>query len=242
MLGRGRVRAFPRERKAPPAILIIVDRPRAALFDMDRTLIRTDTATLYTRYRRDRGEASWRDGMRVAWWLLQYTAGVIDAQRVARQALADFRGKREDWMITSCEEWFQGYVLKHVCEGGREAVRRHREAGEFVAIVTGATPYAAKPLARELGIEHVVCTELEVDEAGCFTGELKEPMCYGSGKIELACRIAEQHGFALEEATFYSDSITDLPMLERVRTPVCINPDARLKRIASRRGWRVERW
>jgi HAD superfamily hydrolase (TIGR01490 family) len=215
---------------------------QAALFDMDRTLITGDTATLYTRYQRDLGQATWRDTWRVAWWLLQYTVGVIDAERVAERALQSFRGKREDWMIETCETWFKDYVLPQVRSAGRDAVKRHREAGDFVAIVTGATPYAARPLARELGIEHVVCTELEVDAGGCFTGNLHRPLCYGAGKIERARLVAEREGFVLEEAIFYSDSITDLPLLERVKTPIAVNPDARLKRIARQRRWRIERW
>jgi HAD superfamily hydrolase (TIGR01490 family) len=215
---------------------------RAALFDMDRTLIRGDSATLYTRYRRDIGEASWRDTVRVAWWLLQYTFGVIDAPRVAEQVLQKFRGKKESWMIETCEQWFIDYVLPEVREAGRAAVRRHRDQGELVAIVTSATPYAARPLARELGIEHVVCTELEVDDSGCFTGNVRQPMCYGPGKIDHALSIAEREGFDLDDAIFYSDSITDLPLLERVKTPVAVNPDTRLKRIAVRRGWQIERW
>src|SRR5262245_27635352 len=128
--------------------------PRAALFDMDRTLIRGDTATLYTRYQRATGQATLRDSLRVAWWLLQYTFGVIDAPRVAEEVLKKFRGKREAWMIETCNQWFKDYVLPEVREAGREAVRRHRDQGEHVAIVTSATPYAALPLARELGIEH----------------------------------------------------------------------------------------
>ena len=216
--------------------------PVAALFDMDRTLIRRDTASLYTRWQRDIGEASWRDSLKVGWWLLQYTLGVVDADRVAEEALRPFRGKREAWMIESCERWFSDYVLEHVCQAGREAVSRHRGAGELVAIVTGATPYAARPLARELGIDHVVCTELEIDGEGCFTGRVSPPLCYGAGKITRLATIAESLGFSVEDATFYSDSITDLPLLERVKTPVVVNPDARLRRVALRRGWRIERW
>jgi HAD superfamily hydrolase (TIGR01490 family) len=215
---------------------------RAALFDMDRTLIRRDSASLYVRYQRDIGEVTRWDTWRVAWWLLKYTLGVIDAEKVAETALRAYRGKEEAWMLERCEAWFPEYVLPHVCDSGREAVARHREAGELVAIVTGATRYAAEPLARELGIDHVVCTELEVDDAGLFTGQMRRPMCYGPGKIERTKRLAEQHGFALEEAVFYSDSITDLPLLERVREPVVVNPDARLRRVAKQRGWRIERW
>jgi HAD superfamily hydrolase (TIGR01490 family) len=110
-----------------------------------------------------------------------------------------------------------------------------------VAIVTGATPYAAQPLARELGIDHVIATNLEV-ENGRFTGRVRHPMGYGPGKVVLSEKLAEEQGFSLDESTFYSDSITDLPLLERVRTPVAVNPDTRLKRHASKNGWRIETW
>ena len=214
---------------------------RAALFDMDRTLVRIDTATLYVRYQRDVGEATWQDAARVAWWMFQYTLGVIDAARVAEQALQSFKGKREAWLRETCKVWFADYVLSHVADEGRSAVARHASEGDIVAIVTGSTPYAALPLARELGIPHVVATHLEVED-GCFTGRVMTPMGYGQGKVVLAERLAAEQGFSLDDATFYSDSFTDLPLLERVRTPVVVNPDRRLRRIAERRRWRVESW
>ncbi|MFO7181000.1 MAG: HAD family hydrolase [Pseudomonadota bacterium] len=215
---------------------------RAALFDMDRTLLATDTASLYTRYRRDRGEVGALEVVRVGYWLLQYTLGIIDAERVARRALRDFAGKSESTLIETTEEWFETYVQKHVRDAARRAVERHRASGDVLAIVTGATPYAARPLARVLGIEHVVASELEVDARGCLTGRPLDPICYGQGKVTRAERLAERLGFRLEEAVFYSDSITDLPLLERVGTPVAVCPDRRLARVAASRGWRIERW
>jgi len=215
---------------------------RAALFDMDRTLIAKDSAGLYTRYRREIGEATLREALEVGWWMAQYTLGVIDAPRVARKALRHFQGKKESWLIESCEPWFRHYVLPLVQTEGRAAVARHRAQGDLVAIVTGATHYVARPLADELGIDCVVCTELEVDGDGCFTGELIEPLCYGPGKLELARRLGEREGVALTDATFYSDSITDVPLLEAVGSPIAVNPDARLARLAKKRGWAVERW
>ncbi|HVU01794.1 MAG TPA: HAD family hydrolase [Polyangiaceae bacterium] len=214
---------------------------KAALFDMDRTLVRVDTATLYVRYQRDVGEATTRDVLRVAWWMLQYSFGVIDAESVAVQALRSFRGKQETWLRDTCETWFVDYVLTHVADAGRKAVARHAAEGDVVAIVTGATPYAAMPLARELGISHVIATHLEVED-GLFTGRVKEPMAYGEGKVVLAEKLAAEHGFSLDEATFYSDSITDLPLLERVKTPVIVNPDRRLRRHAMKKGWQIETW
>lgn len=215
---------------------------RAALFDMDRTLVRVDTATLYVRYQRDVGEADARAQLRVAWWLAQYSLGVIDAEGVAERALADFRGRRERWMEVACRDWYRRYVREHICEAGRAAVAAHREAGDLVAIVTGATRYAAAPLAEELGIDHVVCTRLEVSPRGRFTGRLEKPMCYGRGKVALAERLGAELGFRVDEATFYSDSITDLPLLEAAAEPVVVNPDRRLERVARRRRWPIERW
>jgi len=215
---------------------------RAALFDMDRTLVRKETASLYVRYQRERGEATWRDSARVLFWVAQYTVGVIDAPTVAARAMLQFKGLEETVLAARCEDWFKSHVEEHVCELGRAAVEKHRAAGEVIAIVTGASPYAARPLARLLGIEHVVTSELEVGPDGRFTGKLVDPLCYGEGKVTRARRLADTLGFRLEEATFYSDSLTDLPLLERVRTPVAVNPDPRLSRLARRRGWRVERW
>lgn len=209
---------------------------------MDRTLLRVDSARLYTQYRRDLGEASWMDALRVALWATQYTLGVIDAPKVARKALEGFKGREEAWLVKSCAEWFPQYVLPELQRAGRAAVQRHRERGDFVAIVTGATRYVAEPVAAELGIPNVICSELEVDIEGRFTGSVVEPLCYGLGKVERTSRIAEREGFNIEESFFYSDSITDLPLLQVVKAPVVINPDRRLRKIAKQRGWPIEAW
>jgi HAD superfamily hydrolase (TIGR01490 family) len=215
---------------------------KAALFDMDRTLVRRETASLYVRYQRSRGEAGLRDLARVLYWVAQYTLGVIDAPAVAVKALADYRGVPEADMVARCEDFFTSYVERHIAALGRVAVERHREQGDILAIVTGATAYLAGPLARRLSIDHIVTTELEVDSTGRFTGRPKDPLCIGEGKVVRTERLASELGFALDEATFYSDSLTDLPLLERVKEPVAVNPDPRLSRVARRRGWRIERW
>jgi HAD superfamily hydrolase (TIGR01490 family) len=209
---------------------------------MDRTLIRRETATLWMRYQRDTGQASWLDSLRVSYWVLQYTFGVIRVEEIVERAVLELRGTREDVFASRSEDWFAEYVERYMADRGREAVLRHREEGDVVAIVTGATPYAARPLATRLGIEHVLASELEVDAEGRFTGLTLKPLCYGEGKVTRARALGERLGFALEEATFYSDSLTDLPLLEAVREPVVVNPDPRLRRVARRRGWRVESW
>jgi HAD superfamily hydrolase (TIGR01490 family) len=215
---------------------------RAALFDMDRTLVRRETASLYVRYQYDRGQAGWRDLAQVTFWVAQYTLGVIDAESVAVRALEQLAGTPETALSARCDDWFPMRVEKHVADRGRIAVEMHRERGDLLAIVTGASQYTARPLARLLRIDHLVASELEIDPSGRFTGKPVFPLCYGKGKVLRASRLAEAQGFRLEDATFYSDSFTDLPLLERVREPVVVNPDARLARVARRRGWPIESW
>jgi HAD superfamily hydrolase (TIGR01490 family) len=215
---------------------------RAALFDLDRTLVRKETATLYVKWQREVGQASTRDLLRTMYWVAQYTLGVIDAHAVAARAIATLAGKPERVMIAECDAWFSTHVLPHVADEGRRAVERHRAAGDLIAIVTGATPYVARPLARTLGIDHVIASELEVDAEGVFTGRPVQPLCYGDGKVTRSERLAKAHGFVLEEAVFYTDSLTDMPLLTRVGERVVVNPDPRLRRVARKRGWRIESW
>jgi HAD superfamily hydrolase (TIGR01490 family) len=213
-----------------------------ALFDMDRTLVRRNTAELYVRYQREIGEAGFADALRAAMWLVQYTFGVVDAEGVAVEVLRTLRGRHETALASRLDDWFRRDVERHISDEARRTVVRHLDRGDVCAIVTGASTYGARPVARALRIPHVVATELELDEAGFFTGRFVAPLCYGEGKITRTERLAREHGFSLEEAWFYTDSISDLPLLERVAHPVAVNPDPRLGRVARARGWTVERW
>ena len=123
----------------------------------------------------------------------------------------------------------------------RALVRAHQEMGHTVAIVSSATRYQADPLARDMGIEHVLCTELEV-ENGVFTGRVVHPTCYGEGKASAARELAARLGLDLQQSFFYPDSAEDLPLLEAVGNPRPLNPDRRLASIAAERGWPARRW
>jgi HAD superfamily hydrolase (TIGR01490 family) len=215
---------------------------RAALFDMDRTLVRHETARLYLRYAREHGALSWADEAKALWWMAGYAAGLVDAREVAVRALCALEGTYETVLAARCDDWFRRDVERHVCDAGRRAVEEHRARGEVVAIVTAAIPHVARPLARRLAIDHVVASELEVAADGRLTGRLTGPLNYAETKVARAAELASRLGFRVEEAAFYSDSSSDLPLLQAVGQPVAVNPDAKLERVARVRGWRIERW
>jgi len=105
-------------------------------------------------------------------------------------------------------------------------------------IISNATTYAVAPLARYLDVPHVLATQLEVRQ-GLFTGNYIEPLCFRHGKVFWAEKLAEELGEEIGRSTFYTDSITDLPLLERVGTRQVVNPDPKLRSLAKKRGWPI---
>lgn len=214
---------------------------KAALFDVDKTLVTANTARLYVQWRMSRREAGMSEYWLMTRTLVRYALGALDAEDAARAGFRTIIGYSEARMREECLSWYESVVRPRISAHGRREVERLRREGTVCAILTSATPYVAEPLAEELGIPHVICTRPTVVD-GCFTGSWEPPLCYGAGKVQLASLWAKQHGFDLRDATFYSDSITDLPMLEAVGKPRVINPDFRLRRLAKQRGYPVELW
>lgn len=209
---------------------------RAAIFDLDRTLVPMNTASMFVRWQYARGEARRRDLLKSAVWLFQYTVGVIDAVDIARRAARPLRGKNEAAFQTMMHEWTKQHVLPRISPLAKEEIARRQREGYVCAILTGSTHYSASPVGHALGIEHVIGTELAVAE-GRFTGELVDPICFGQGKVARAEKWALAHEIDLGASIFYSDSASDLPMLERVAEAYAVNPDPRLRVIARWRGW-----
>jgi HAD superfamily hydrolase (TIGR01490 family) len=214
---------------------------RAAFFDMDHTLVRVNTGRVFARWRYDRGTSSLLDVAKVAWWSLQYAAGTVDAAAVSAYAATALTGVPEHAFADECRAMYEQRVRMHLTDFARRAVEARRREGLLPVILTGSSPYTAAPLADELGIEHVLSSRLQVVE-GRFTGAMEAPLCFGAGKVVHASAWARDHAVDLSASAFYTDSVSDLPMLERVGEPRVINPDLRLRRVARRRGWPIESW
>jgi len=213
---------------------------RAALFDMDNTLLRVETGMSWARFLYRRGELPPRMVAKALYWQALYKLAVLDMDAVFARLVGDLRGDSEAEMLAKCEIWYRDHVASQVAPAARIAIEHHRREGHLIALATGSTQYAARPVARGVGIEHVLSSELEV-ERGVFTGRAAA-LCFGHHKVALAERWAARHGVDLAASYFYSDSYHDLPLLERVGTAIAVNPDARLRRHARRRGWATPRW
>lgn len=208
---------------------------------MDKTLVSVNTGRLYMRWRAGRREVSARDYVRATRYLLLYSVGMLDPQQAAAKALRVVRGIDDTRMRQECRDWYERAVRPHIADKARREVERCRAEGMTCAILSAQTHYITEPLAEDLDIEHVLCTKLEIAD-GKLTGGYEPPLCYGEGKIERARAWAQELDIDLGRSRFYSDSISDLPMLKYVNHPVVVNPDFRLRLTALRRGWPVETW
>jgi HAD superfamily hydrolase (TIGR01490 family) len=216
--------------------------PRVAFFDFDKTLISRNSATLWLRHEWEAGRIGLARTVQAATWVLRYSLGVADMHDPIRRAVALIRGQAEADIRERTQRFYERSLRPLYRPGAREAVRRHQEAGDLVVLLTSASSYLSESVARDLRLDAYVCNRLVVDEAGRFTGVVEEPLCFGPGKVTLAERFVRSVGATLADTVFYSDSHTDLPMLEAAGRAVVVHPDPRLRRVARRRGWETVDW
>ena len=210
-----------------------------AFFDMDKTLIAENSGSLFMRYRYERGEIGGVDLLKGIGAYIQYKLGVLDIRNWTKKMMVQFRDQSEAELESAARAWFDAMVARTVYPRAAELVREHEARGHVVAIVSGATKFVVRPLAERLGVKHFLYTRLEVED-GRFTGRVVEPICFEEGKIYWLQHFIEQQGIDLAKSWFYTDSITDLPLLDLVGHPVAVNPDPRLYRMALRRRWPVK--
>ena len=217
------------------------DPPGIAFFDLDRTLIAVNSATPWLRRELRLGFLSRGTALRGAWWLGLYQLGLSRMDEIVRSAFAEVKGDLEADLVARTRDFWVEEIRQTIRPGAREAVARHRAAGDRLVLLTSSSPYMCALTSEELGFDGWRCN-VPVVVDGRFTGEVETPLCFGEGKAVHARDEAARYGRPLERCSFYTDSFSDLPALEIVGAPVVVSPDPRLARHARQRGWRQEDW
>lgn len=212
-----------------------------AFFDLDRTLIAGFSALTFFRDALARGQLTRADFLQTILTATRFQLGDIGFSAFVEGTAGMLRGTPEDEYVEVGERLFRDGLAGNIYPESRALVRAHQRRGHTVAVVSSATPYQVRPFARALGIEHVMCTRLEVKD-GRLTGRVERPTCYGEGKARVVRAFARAHGISLRKSYFYTDSHEDLPLLDIVGRPRPINPNATLRSIALARGWPLRRF
>lgn len=207
-----------------------------AIFDFDGTIISGFSATTFLREQLRRGDLSVRDFLELANAMASFGLGNLGFSGMMAVSTQFMRGIEESSYMELGEEIFEKQLARRVYPESRALIEAHQAKGHTVAIISSATPYQVEPAAAELGIESVLCTQLEVED-GVFTGNVVRPTCFGQGKVDAAQVLADTVAADLDDAFFYSDSTDDQLLLERVGNPVALNPSDKLRAVARDQQW-----
>jgi len=216
----------------------------AAFFDLDKTVIARASMVAFGRPFYRHGLISRRLLARGLWGQLVYLYLGADEARLARMresVLALTKGWQQSQVRRIVREALTDVVTPIIYAEALELIEEHRVAGRRVFIVSASPSEIVEPLADYLEADEAIASQARIDEDGCYTGEMAF-YAYGENKVVAMDEIAEREGIDLSASWAYSDSATDLPMLEAVGHPVVVNPDRELARIARERGWEMRKF
>ena len=213
----------------------------AAFFDLDKTIIAKSSTLAFRRPLFRAGllnrSSVFKAGMAQAYYQM-FGADHDQLERVRQELSVLTRGWSRDEVRRLVEETVEAVVSPLVYAEALAVIDEHRRAGRRVVVISSSPVEIVVPLCRYLGLEDVIGTRPEIDVDGRYTGSI-DFYAYGPGKADAIAELAAQEGLSLEDSFAYSDSITDLPMLEVVGHPVAVNPDRDLRSVAEERDWQV---
>jgi HAD superfamily hydrolase (TIGR01490 family) len=215
----------------------------AAFFDLDKTVIAKASLVAFGRRFYDAGMISRAVIARALWsnFLFQHLGA--DEQRMRKfrsSALRITRGWDQALVSAIVRDALVEVIEPIVYAEALDLIQEHQREGRRVFLVSASPEEIVAPLAQFLGVDEAISSRAELDEEGRYTGNV-EFWSYGPYKVEAIQSAAERYGIDLDRSYAYSDSVTDVPMLETVGIPVAVNPDRELARVARDRGWET-RW
>lgn len=216
----------------------------AAFFDLDKTVIAKASMMAFGRPLHDAGFISRRVVARALYGQLVFRYFGADEKRMDKMREVSLRlvkGWDRSKVSALVRETLTDVIDPIVYGEALDLFAEHRDAGRRVFIVSASPEEIVLPLASHLGIDDAIASRAKVDDEGRYTGEV-DYYAYGPQKAEAIRNVANDLGIDLSASYAYSDSATDVPMLEAVGHPVAVNPDRELRRVATERGWEVQRF
>lgn len=219
---------------------------RLALFDLDHTLIPFDSDYTWGEFTLGLG---WNDAgdfkRRNDAFYAQYKAGTLDIHEYCRFATSAVCREGQAKSDAAHAQYMQQVVLPGIQPQALDLVRKHQNAGDTVVIITATNEFVTRPIAEAFGVHELLAIELERDDApggtGWYTGEIRGVPSFREGKVTRMEQWLTERGLGWDQVhtTFYSDSINDVPLLEKADVAVATNPDERLRVLAEERQWRI---
>jgi len=210
-----------------------------AIFDVDGTLIEGQTQKMFLDILREEGIVSFVDFLLLSLWFVAYKLHVVkNTDTIRHQAYRKLVHKKTPEIETIIEKYFHRFQEKMFLDA-RKVIQQHQRSGHDILLCSASIEPIIRRISQEFHIKTYLCTELEIVE-NTFTGNIKGHALYGSQKYLQLHAYLQQHHY--QYTFYYTDHISDLDILELVNIPICINPDPRLRAIATIKKWEIRDW
>jgi putative phosphoserine phosphatase/1-acylglycerol-3-phosphate O-acyltransferase len=213
-----------------------------AFFDFDGTLAAGFTGALLPWSRLRRGEMGMTELLGTVWAGINHSAGRLDYENFIRRGSMTLRGRHVEELSAIGQRLFTDYIAARIFPEMAELVAAHLARRHVVVLTSAAFHLQIEPVARELGIEHLICNGCEIDADGILTGEVSKPILRGRTKAQAVSEFAAEHRIDMAASYFYADGDEDIPLMMLVGNPRPTNPASGLARLAGERRWPVRRF
>lgn len=212
-----------------------------AFFDIDDTLLDGASGNMVVKHMIKTGKMKRRAVLKALKFNVLYRLNRLPRQEIYRWVFEECSRFTIEELLKITDEAYELYIHQKLFAEGVEAVEKHKSLGHRTVIATAATEYISELIRVQMGADDRIAVTVKVKNGYC-TEEYEAPLPYGEGKLVRAKEYAQSRGSSLESCYFYSDSISDLPLLESVGYPIVVNPQRKLLKLAVERGWKVENW
>jgi HAD superfamily hydrolase (TIGR01490 family) len=219
------------------------NQPRSyvAFFDLDRTIIKAVSGRALARRAFKKGLMNISDMVIALYLGLVHRIGLADPVKIMQKMLVWVKGLPEQELKDLCSEVLSEDLLPSVHQEVLDELKMHKARNATIIILSSSLEQICRGVADHLKIDEIICSRLEVIN-GLLTGVPVGNLCYGEEKFTRLNEYCEKNNNKTEDSWYYGDSISDLPALEAVGHPVCVNPDRQLRKKAAAKGWKIYRW
>jgi putative phosphoserine phosphatase/1-acylglycerol-3-phosphate O-acyltransferase len=212
-----------------------------AFFDLDQTITKSISGKALARGAYRKGLMTLYDLANAIFLSLVFRLKLKDPLKIIDDMVSWVEGISEKTMVDLCSEVFRKFLLPSVYDEARSEIEFHKGENAKVVILSSAITPVCQDMAKNLGFDDIICSDLEVKN-GYLTGRPRGHICFGEEKAIRLKEYCEKNSSSPSDAWYYGDSISDLPTLNSVGNPICVNPDHKLKKTAIKRGWKTFNW
>ncbi|MDP4223246.1 MAG: HAD-IB family hydrolase [Bacteroidota bacterium] len=212
-----------------------------AFFDLDRTISKAISGNALALKAIGKGYMKTSDIATATWYGFVYLIGLGDSAKIMDKMAAWVKGLKEEILMDLCSEVVREIMIPSIHPEVIEEIRMHRANNAATVILSSTLGPVCRGIADHLQMDEIICSHLEAKN-GYLTGKPLGKLCYGEEKLRRLNEYCEKNNTKPSESWYYADAFVDLPALELVGHPVCINPERKLARIARKKEWDIRRW